>query len=75
MLLGIERIAGARCQAWNGRKLVPLPCANAATRLVAVPVVEGAFRSPPLGRGHFVIRATAVDRAGNDAQVVARIAR
>ena len=75
VLLGIERIAGARCQAWNGRKLVPLPCAQAATRLVAVPVAEGAFRSPPLGKGHFVIRATAVDRAGNDTQVVARIAR
>src|SRR6476646_1996692 len=32
VLLGIERIAGARCQAWNGQKLVPLPCAQAATR-------------------------------------------
>ena len=30
----------------------PLPCTQAAARLVAVPVVEGAFRLPPLGKGH-----------------------
>jgi|tagenome__1003787_1003787.scaffolds.fasta_scaffold20917473_2 uncharacterized delta-60 repeat protein len=75
VLLGIERIAGARCEAWNGRKLVALPCATAATRRVAVPVRARAFRSPPLGKGRFVIRVTALDRAGNDVHVVKRVVR
>jgi hypothetical protein len=75
VLLGIERIAGKRCAAWNGRRFVPLACAEAATRLVATRVVDGSFRTQPLGAGHYVVRARAVDRAGNDAEVVARINR
>jgi hypothetical protein len=75
VLLGIERIAGKRCEAWNGRRFVPLACAQAAIKLVAARVVHGAFATPALRRGHYVVRASTVDRAGNDTRVVARFTR
>jgi uncharacterized delta-60 repeat protein len=65
VLLGVQRISGTTCQVWNGRRFVPLACARAATRLVSVPLVGGAFRTPPLGRGRSIVRAVAIDGAGN----------
>jgi uncharacterized delta-60 repeat protein len=65
VLLGVERVSGRSCQAWNGRRFIPLACARAATRLVAVPLVRGAFRTPPLARGRSIVRAVAIDGAGN----------
>jgi hypothetical protein len=76
VLLGIQRAAGTRCEAWNGRRFSKLACRSAASRLVSVPVSpSGAFRSPPLGRGRYVVRAVAVDGAGNRSAVAVRRAR
>jgi uncharacterized delta-60 repeat protein len=72
VLLGIERIAGGRCEAWNGRRFTALPCARAASRLINAPLVRGAFRTPPLGSGRFVVRAVAIDGSGNRSRVVLR---
>jgi len=65
LLLGVERISAAGCQSWNGRRFVRLACARAATRLVAVPLVRGAFHTPPLGGGRSIVRAVGIDGAGN----------
>ena len=75
VLLGVEQIDGSRCTAWNGRRFAALPCGQAAKRLVAVPLVRGVFRIPPLAKGHFVVRAEAVDRAGNRSRTVLRVNR
>ena len=72
VLLGVERIAGKRCAAWNGRAFAALPCARAATRLIAVPVSRGTFRVPALGAGRFVVRAVAIDGAGNRSRLAVR---
>jgi len=73
VLLGIQRTAGTRCEAWNGRRFSKIACRKAATRLVAVAVAPGgAFRSPPLGRGRYVVRAVVVDGAGNRSAVAVR---
>jgi uncharacterized delta-60 repeat protein len=72
VLLGVERIAGKRCAAWNGRRFAVLPCGRAATRLIAVPVSRGAFRAPALGAGRFVVRAVAIDGAGNRSRLAVR---
>jgi uncharacterized delta-60 repeat protein len=72
VLLGIERIAGGRCEAWNGSRFMALPCRRAAARLIDAPLLRGAFRTPPLGSGRFIVRAIAIDRAGNRSQVAAR---
>jgi uncharacterized delta-60 repeat protein len=72
VLLGIERIDGRRCAAWDGRRFAPLACGRAATRLRAVPLVQGSFRTPMLGPGQFVVRAVAVDRAGNRSGLAVR---
>jgi uncharacterized delta-60 repeat protein len=72
VLLGIERIAGTRCEAWNGRRFTALPCGRAAARLIATPLARGAFRTPALGAGRFVVRALAVDRAGNRSRLAVR---
>ncbi|HEY3613517.1 MAG TPA: hypothetical protein VGK92_07425 [Gaiellales bacterium] len=72
VLLGVERRAGTACTVWDGRRFRPLACARAAARLVAVALVRGAFRSPPLGAGAWVVRAVAVDRAGNRSPVAVR---
>ncbi len=75
VLLGVEQIDGSRCTVWNGRRFAVLPCGKAAKRLVAVPLVRGVFRIPPLGKGRFVVRAVAVDRAGNRSRAVLRVNR
>jgi uncharacterized delta-60 repeat protein len=72
VLLGIERVAGAQCEAWNGRRFTPLRCGRAAALLVATRLTHGAFRSPPLGAGHFVARAVAVDGSGNRSRLAVR---
>ena len=72
VLLGVERIAGRRCSAWNGRRFAALPCGRAATRLVAVPFAHGAFRVPRLGAGRYVVRAVAIDGAANRSRVAVR---
>jgi hypothetical protein len=69
VLLGVERISAARCQAWNGRQFVRVACARAATRLVAVPLTRGAFRTPLLARGRWILRAVAIDGAGNRSRI------
>jgi uncharacterized delta-60 repeat protein len=76
VLLGIEHVTGKRCEAWNGRRFRPLPCGRAARLLVTVPLVHGSFRSTPLGSGHFVVRAVALDRDGNRSRpAVRRVSR
>jgi uncharacterized delta-60 repeat protein len=72
VLLGVERRAGGTCSAWNGRRFTAVACGKAPLRLVAVPVVRGAFRSPSLGAGSSIVRVVAVDRAGNRSPVVVR---
>ena len=72
VLLGVARRAGARCTAWNGRRFSAVACAKAALRLIAVPVVRGAFRSPPLAPGSSIVRVVAVDGAGNRSPVAVR---
>jgi hypothetical protein len=72
VLLGIEHIAGATCEAWNGRRFTALPCGRAAALLSAAPLAHGAFRTPPLGSGHFVVRAVAIDRSGNRSRLAVR---
>ena len=72
VLLGIERIAGGRCEAWNGRRFTALPCGRAAARLIDARLVQGAFRTPPLGSGRFVVRAVAIDGAGNRSRIAVR---
>jgi uncharacterized delta-60 repeat protein len=72
VLMGVERIAGTSCTAWNGRRFAALPCGQAATRLVAVPAKGGTFRIPALGKGRFVLRAVAIDRAGNRSRLAVR---
>jgi uncharacterized delta-60 repeat protein len=72
VLLGIEQRRGRRCRAWNGRRFAALPCSRAPSRLVAVPVVGGTFRSPPLPAGSCVVRAVAVDGAGNRSRIATR---
>jgi uncharacterized delta-60 repeat protein len=72
VLLGVERRAGGTCSAWNGRRFTAVACTKAALRLVAVPVVRGAFRSPPLAPGSSIVRVVAVDRAGNRSPVAVR---
>jgi len=72
VLLGIERIAGGRCEAWNGRRFAVLACASAAGRLIDARVRRGAFRTPPLGSGSFIVRAVAIDGAGNRSRVAVR---
>ena len=51
LLLGVERISGKRCEAWDGRRFAALPCRAAAARLVPVKLVSGAFRGPALELG------------------------
>jgi hypothetical protein len=75
VLLGVERITGRQCALWNGRAFAALPCGQASKRLRAVPLVRGAFRIPPLGKGHFMVRAVAVDRAGNRSRAALRVTR
>ena len=75
VLLGVEQVTGSRCTVWNGRRFVALPCRQASKHLVAVPLVRGAFRVPPLGKGRFVVRAEAIDRAGNRSRVALRVNR
>ncbi len=75
VLLGIERIAGSGCAAWNGRRFPRIACTRAAVRLVAVPLLRGAFRTPPLGAGRFVVRAVAIDGAGNRSRIAVRSVR
>jgi uncharacterized delta-60 repeat protein len=75
VLLGIERIAGSACEAWNGRRLARVACARAAARLVAEPLLRGAFLTPPLGAGRFVVRAVAIDGAGNRSRIAVRSVR
>jgi uncharacterized delta-60 repeat protein len=72
VLLGVQRIAGTACQAWDGRRFAPIACGRAATRLVAVPLARGAFRTPALRPGRYVVRAVAVDRAGNRSPLAVR---
>ena len=72
VLLGIERIAGSRCEAWNGSRFTALPCGRAAARLIDARLVHGAFRTPPLGSGRFVVRAVAIDGAGNRSRIAVR---
>lgn len=72
VLLGIERIAGGRCEAWNGRRFSVLPCGRAAARLVETRLLQGAFQTPLLGSGHFIVRAIAIDGAGNRSRVAVR---
>jgi hypothetical protein len=72
VLLGVERIVGKTCQAWDGRRFAPTACGRAATRLVAVPIKRGAFRTPALRPGRYVVRAVAVDRAGNRSPLALR---
>jgi uncharacterized delta-60 repeat protein len=72
VLLGIERLAGGRCEAWNGRRFAVLACASAAGRLIDARVRRGAFRTPPLGSGSFIVRAVAIDGAGNRSRVAVR---
>ncbi|HET6172394.1 MAG TPA: hypothetical protein VFD90_07310 [Gaiellales bacterium] len=72
VLLGIERIAGTRCEAWNGRRFTSFPCDRAAQRLRAVPLVHGAFTTPPLGSGRFIVRAVALDPIGNRSRLAVR---
>lgn len=75
VLLGIERIAESGCAAWNGRRFPRIACTRAAVRLVAVPLLRGAFRTPPLGAGRFVVRAVAIDGAGNRSRIAVRSVR
>ena len=72
VLLGVEQRTGPRCRAWNGRRFAALACSRAPSRLVAVPVVRGAFRSPPLPAGSVIVRVVAVDRAGNRSPIATR---
>ena len=72
VLLGVERITSTGCAAWDGRRFVALPCGQAATRLVAVRTQGGKFRVPALGSGRFVVRAVAIDRAGNRSRLAVR---
>jgi hypothetical protein len=72
VLLGVDRITGRGCAAWDGRRFVALPCGQAATRLVAVRTQGGKFRVPALGSGRFVVRAVAIDRAGNRSRLAVR---
>jgi uncharacterized delta-60 repeat protein len=72
VLLAIERRAGSVCTAWNGRSFGALPCGRGTARLISVPLARGAFRSPALGAGHFVVRAVAVDGAGNRSRLAVR---
>jgi uncharacterized delta-60 repeat protein len=72
VLLGIERLTGTRCEAWNGRRFTALPCGRAAALLIPAAPTRGAFRTLPLGPGHFVVRAVAVDRDGNRSQLAVR---
>ena len=72
VLLGVVRIAGTTCRAWNGRRFAATACGRAAGRLVAVPLARGAFRTPALRPGRYVVRAVAVDRAGNRSRVAVR---
>jgi uncharacterized delta-60 repeat protein len=72
VLLGIERIARGRCEAWNGRRFTALPCGRAEARRINAPLLRGAFRTPPLGSGRFVVRAVAIDGAGNRSRVAVR---
>jgi hypothetical protein len=71
VLLGIERIAGGRCEAWNGRRFTALPCGRAAA-LVEARLLQGGFRTPPLGSGRFIVRAVAIDGAGNRSRIAVR---
>jgi uncharacterized delta-60 repeat protein len=75
VLLGVERIAGKRCEAWDGRRFAALPCGKAAARLMAVRLSRGAFRTPALGPGRYVVRAMAVDRDGNHSRLAVRRVR
>ncbi len=75
VLLGVERIAGSGCAAWNGRRFARVACTGAAARLVAVPLLRGAFRTPPFGSGRFVVRAVAIDGAGNRSRIAVRRVR
>jgi uncharacterized delta-60 repeat protein len=70
VLISVERIAGETCQAWNGQRYARVECRHAAARLVAVPLTKGTFRIPGPGRGRSIIRAVAVDRAGNRSRPV-----
>jgi uncharacterized delta-60 repeat protein len=72
VLLGVERIAGEHCAAWDGRRFAALPCGRAATRLIAVRAPRGVFRAPALGAGRFVVRAVAIDGAGNRSRLAVR---
>lgn len=72
VLLGVERIRGTSCAAWDGRRFAALACGQAATRLVAVRTQGGRFRIPALGSGRFVVRAFAIDRAGNRSRLAVR---
>jgi uncharacterized delta-60 repeat protein len=72
VLLGVARRTGGMCTAWNGRRFTRVACTKAALRLVAVPAVRGAFRSPPLAPGSSIVRVVAIDRAGNRSPVAVR---
>ena len=72
VLLGIERMTPARCEAWNGRRFTALPCGRAAAMLIPAALTRGEFRTPPLGSGQFVVRAVAVDRDGNRSRLAVR---
>ena len=72
VLLGVERITGATCAAWDGRRFRQLPCGRAAARRVAVRVASGTFKLPPLGPGRYVLRAIAIDGAGNRSRLAVR---
>ena len=64
-----------RRSALRGLERPPLhgaPCGRAAARLIDAPLVRGAFRTPPLGSGRFVVRAVAIDAAGNRSRVAVR---
>jgi uncharacterized delta-60 repeat protein len=72
VLLGVVRITGTRCAAWGGKRFASVPCRQASARLVAVRVVRGAFHTPLLGAGRFVVRAVAIDGAGNRSRLAVR---
>ena len=69
---GSSASPAARCEAWNGRRFTALPCGRAAARLIDARLVHGAFRTPPLGSGRFIVRAVAIDGAGNRSRIAVR---
>ena len=72
VLLGIERIAGGRCEAWNGRRFTRAPLRPGRGGWSTLGSCRARSGRPPLGSGRFIVRAVAIDGAGNRSRIAVR---